>query len=81
MDMLEASADEIREWGNSVTQFVIEYLSGLGDRPAYQHTSSRNIRSELDSELPIKGTDFDSLLKVFRDTSYRFFVFATCRRS
>src|SRR6476620_5013206 len=66
--MIEPSADEIREWGNSVTRFVIEYLGGLRDRPVYRHTSSREIRSELDSELPIKGTDFDSLLKVFRDT-------------
>jgi glutamate/tyrosine decarboxylase-like PLP-dependent enzyme len=66
--MLEPSADEIREWGNSVTQFMIDYLAGLRDRPVYRHTSSRGIRSELDSELPIKGTDFDSLLKVFRDT-------------
>ena len=66
--MLEPSADEIRDWGNSVTQFMIEYLGGLRDRPVYRHTSSREIRSGLDSKLPIKGTDFDSLLKVFRDT-------------
>ena len=68
MDMLEPSADEIRDWGNSVTQFMIDYLGGLRDRPAYRHTSSREIRSGLDSKLPIKGTDFDSLLKVFRET-------------
>jgi len=67
MDMLEPSADEIRDWGNSVTQFIIEYLSGLRDRPVYRYTSSREVRSGLDSKLPIKGTDFDSLLKVFRD--------------
>jgi len=65
--MLEPSADEIRDWVNSVTQFIIEYLGELRDRPVYRHTSSREIRSELDSKLPIKGTDFDSLLKVFRD--------------
>jgi glutamate/tyrosine decarboxylase-like PLP-dependent enzyme len=66
--MLEPSAEEIRDWGNSVTQFMIDYLGGLRDRPAYRRTSSREIRSELDSKLPVKGTDFDSLLKVFRDT-------------
>src|SRR5258705_12059356 len=66
--MLEPSADEIRDWGNSVTQFMIEYLGGLRDHPVYRHTSSREIRSGLDSKLPIEGTDFDSLLKVFRDT-------------
>src|SRR5262245_30763582 len=66
--MLEPSADEIREWGNLVTHFMIEYLGDLRDRPVYRQTSSRELRSGLDSKLPTKGTDFDSLLKVFRDT-------------
>ena len=66
--MLEPSADEIRDWGSSVTEFVIEYLDGLRDRSAYPQTSSREIRNRLDSQLPIEGTDFDSLLKVFRET-------------
>jgi glutamate/tyrosine decarboxylase-like PLP-dependent enzyme len=68
MDMLEPSAGEIRDWGNSVIQFMTDYFGDLRDRPAYRHTSSREIRSGLDSKLPIKGTNFDSLLKVFRDT-------------
>jgi len=66
--MLEPSADEIGEWANSVTQFMIDYLGGLRDRPVYRQTSSREIRSGLDWKLPIKGTDLDSLLKVFRET-------------
>src|SRR6266480_7975257 len=68
MNMLDPSADEIRDWGNSVIQFMIEYLGHLGDRPVYRQTSSREIRSGLDSKLPIKGTDFNGLLKVFRET-------------
>ncbi|MGE5214576.1 MAG: pyridoxal phosphate-dependent decarboxylase family protein [Nitrospirota bacterium] len=47
---------------------MIDYLGGLRDHPTYRQTSSREIRSGLDSKLPIKGTDFDSLLKVFRNT-------------
>src|SRR5436309_8637884 len=66
--MLYPSADEIRDWGNSVTQFMIDYLGGLRDRPVYRHTSSREIRDGLDLALPTKGIDFDGLLKVFRDT-------------
>src|SRR6478672_4375686 len=66
--MLEPSADEIREWSNSVTQFMIDYLGWLRDRPVYHQTSSREIRSGLDSKLPVKGTDLDSLRKVFRET-------------
>src|SRR5215475_1875287 len=66
--MLEPSADKIGEWADSVTQFMIDYLGGLRDRQVYRQTSSRKIRSGLDSKLPIKGTDLDSLLKVFRET-------------
>src|SRR5213594_4054487 len=66
--MLEPSADEIRDWGNSVTQFMIDYLGGLRDRPVYRHTSSREIRDGLDLALPTKGIDFDGLLKIFRET-------------
>ena len=68
MEMLEPSADEIRDWANLVTQFMIDYLGDLRDRPAYRHTSSHEIRSGLESKLPIEGSDFDSLLKIFRDT-------------
>src|SRR5262252_9575130 len=66
--MLEPSADEIGEWANSVTQFMIDYLGGRRVIQEKSHTSSREIRSRLDLELPIKETDFDSLLKIFRDT-------------
>src|SRR5215472_13974351 len=66
--MLDPSADEIRDWGNSVSRFMIEYLGRLRDRPVYRQSSSPQIRSGLDSKLPIKGTDFNSLLKVFGET-------------
>jgi aromatic-L-amino-acid/L-tryptophan decarboxylase len=66
--MLDPSVDEIRNWSNSVTELMADYLSGLRDRPVYRHTSSREIRDGLDPALPTKGTDFDALLKVFRET-------------
>ncbi|PYJ26746.1 MAG: pyridoxal-dependent decarboxylase [Verrucomicrobia bacterium] len=65
--MLEPSADEIRDWGNSAIQLITEYLGGLRDRAVYRHMFSRRIRDRLDTALPRKGTDFDSLLKVFRE--------------
>src|SRR5437667_5572194 len=68
MDILDPSADEIRDWGNSVIQFMTDYLGDLRARPVYRHTSSHEIRSGLDATLPTEGTDFDSLLKVFCDT-------------
>src|SRR6201997_3754813 len=66
--MLDPSADEIRKWGNSVIQLMIDYLGDLRDRPVYRHTSSREIRDGLDPALPTKGTDFDAQLKVLRET-------------
>src|SRR5437762_4281167 len=66
--MLDPSADEIRDWGNSVIELMAGYLGDLRDRRVYRHMSSREIRDGLDSALPTKGIDFDGLLKVFRDT-------------
>jgi aromatic-L-amino-acid decarboxylase len=66
--MLDPSADEMRDWGNSVIQLMTEYLGDLRDRRVYGRMSSREIRGRLHSVLPTKGIDFDGLLKVFRDT-------------
>jgi glutamate/tyrosine decarboxylase-like PLP-dependent enzyme len=65
--MLDPAADEIRAWGNSVIQFMTDYLGNLRDRGVYRHMVSRRIRDRLDAALPTKGTDFESLLKVFRE--------------
>src|SRR5438046_2485535 len=65
--MLDPSADEIRDWGESAIQLMIGYLGDLRDRPVYRHMFSRRIRNRLDAALPTKGTDFDGLLKVFRE--------------
>ena len=65
--MLDPSADEIRDWGNSVIQLMTDYLCNLRDRRVYRHMFSRRIRDRLDATLPTKGTDFDGLLRVFRE--------------
>src|SRR5436305_8630043 len=65
--MLEPSADEIRDWGNSVIQFMSDYLGNLRDRGVYRHMFSRRIRDGLDTALPRKGIRFDELLKIFRE--------------
>jgi aromatic-L-amino-acid decarboxylase len=66
--MLEPSADELRDWGNSVMQLMADYFGELPDRAVYRHMSSREIRGRLDATLPTKGTHLDELLKVFRET-------------
>jgi aromatic-L-amino-acid decarboxylase len=65
--MLDPSADELRDWGNSVIQFMADYLGDLRNRNVYRHMSSGRIRNRIDPALPSKGTDFDDLLKVFRE--------------
>src|SRR2546430_13386259 len=65
--MLDPSADQIHDWGDSVIQFMADYLGDLRDRNVYRHMSSRRIRDRIDQTLPSKGTDFDELLKVFRE--------------
>src|SRR5438445_1827804 len=65
--MLDPSADEIRDWGSSVIQLMSDYLLSLRDRGVYRHMFSRRIRNRLDAALPTKGTDFNGLLKVFRE--------------
>src|SRR5204863_1075118 len=65
--MLDPSADELREWGNSVIQFMADYVGDLRNRNVYRHMSSGRIRNRIDPALPSKGTDFDDLLKVFRE--------------
>ncbi len=44
-----------------------DYLGNLRDRGVYRHMFSRRIRDRLDATLPTKGTDFDALLRVFRE--------------
>jgi len=66
--MLDPSADEMRAWGNSVVELMVDYLGEVGGRKIYGDFSSREIRARLDDALPANGGDFDSLLKVFRET-------------
>ena len=66
--MLDPSENEIRNWGESAIRFMADYLGDLRDRSVYPRTSSREIREKLDAALPNKGSDFDELLKIFRET-------------
>jgi aromatic-L-amino-acid decarboxylase len=66
--MLDPSAEELRDWGNSAVQFMADYLSNLRERRVYRQMSSLEIRDRLDPKLPTKGTDFDDLLRFFRET-------------
>jgi aromatic-L-amino-acid decarboxylase len=66
--LLDPSPEQIRSWGNAAVELMAEYLGTIRDRPVYPHTSSRQIRERLDSNLPEEPTTFDELLHTFRDT-------------
>ena len=66
--MLDPAPDEIRDWGHSAIELMVEYLGSLRDYPVYGKMTSSEIRGRLDSALPTAGTSFDDLLKIFRET-------------
>src|SRR5438874_1000383 len=66
--MLDPSAEELRDWGNSVIELMANYLGDVRDGRVYRRMSSREIRDRLEPAVPIKGIDFDDLLTVFRET-------------
>jgi aromatic-L-amino-acid/L-tryptophan decarboxylase len=66
--LLDPSPDQIRSWANDAVELMAEYLGTIRDRPVYPHTSSRQIREQLDSSLPEEPVTFDELLHTFRNT-------------
>jgi aromatic-L-amino-acid/L-tryptophan decarboxylase len=66
--MLNPSNDEIRVWGESALQVAGSYLSDLRERKVYRAMTAGEIRNRLDSTLPMDGSDFESLLQIFRET-------------
>jgi glutamate/tyrosine decarboxylase-like PLP-dependent enzyme len=65
--MLDPSADEIRAWGDSALRLVAAYLAELDERKVNREMTSGEIRDRLDPTLPIEGSNFESLLQVFRE--------------
>jgi glutamate/tyrosine decarboxylase-like PLP-dependent enzyme len=66
--MLDPSADQIRDWGESVLRLTSDYFTGVRERKVYRAMSSLEIREQLDSALPLRGVAFDQLLQVFGET-------------
>jgi glutamate/tyrosine decarboxylase-like PLP-dependent enzyme len=66
--MLNPSDDEIRAWGDSALKLVRSYLGDLRERKVHREMTAAEIRDHLDTTLPLEGSDFESLLRVFRET-------------
>jgi aromatic-L-amino-acid decarboxylase len=63
---LDPPPGEIGRMANAAVELMVEYLGTIRDRRLYPHTSSRQIREQLDRSLPAKGTDFEQLLDAIR---------------
>jgi glutamate/tyrosine decarboxylase-like PLP-dependent enzyme len=66
--MLDPSTEEIHAWGDSALRLLTSYLGELRECKVYREMTAAEIRDRLDPTLPIQGSDFESLLRVFRDT-------------
>jgi glutamate/tyrosine decarboxylase-like PLP-dependent enzyme len=64
--LLDPSPEQIRSWANAAVELMAEYLGTIRNRPVYPHTSSGQIREQLDSRLPEEPTTFHELLHTFR---------------
>jgi len=65
--LLDPSPEQIRSWANAAVELMADYLATIRNRPVYPHTSSRQIREQLDSSLPEEPITFDELLHTFRN--------------
>ena len=65
--MLDPSADEIRAWGDSALQVITSYLTELREGRVYREMTAAEIRDRFDPALPIEGSDFERLLRAFKD--------------
>jgi aromatic-L-amino-acid decarboxylase len=64
--LLDPPPGEIHRMANAAVELMAEYLGTIRDRRLYPHTSSRQIREQLDRSLPAEATGFEQLLDVIR---------------
>lgn len=67
MSSLDPSPEEIRDWGKHAVDLAADYFGSIRERRVYPQTSAKQIREQLDHNLPIETTDFETVLASFRD--------------
>ncbi len=67
LNSLDPSREEICRMGSAAVDAMASYLASIRDRRVYPQTSARQIRENLDKELPEEGVDFEDLLEIFRE--------------
>ncbi|MBA2743066.1 MAG: aspartate aminotransferase family protein, partial [Chthoniobacterales bacterium] len=64
---LDPPPEDIRAWGRAAVEAMADYLGSIRERRVYPETSSKELRRQLNRELPTEGAEFASLLKTFTD--------------
>mgnify|MGYP002713036037 CR=1 FL=1 len=67
---LDPSPEQIQENGQAAIQLIAEYFDKLPTVPILPDTSSDAIREKLDSQLPVGGQDFDTVLATVQDVIF-----------
>ena len=67
LNSLDPSREEICRMGSAAVDAMASYLASIRDRRVYPQTTARQIRENLDKELPEEGVDFEDLLQIFRE--------------
>ena len=75
-DPLNPSPEQIRAMGEEVVRWIASYYGELDTLSVFPGTSSAALRSALDRDLPVEGTDFNAVLDVVRDV-----IFASSRHN
>jgi aromatic-L-amino-acid decarboxylase len=65
--MLDPDGAAIRTMAQAATEWVVDYLTSVGDLPVAPTASAAELRAALAEPVPREGRDFGSLLEVFRD--------------
>ncbi|MFB6271833.1 MAG: aspartate aminotransferase family protein [Salinibacter sp.] len=61
-------ADEFREYGHRVVDWIADYLETVGDRPVVPDVEPGEIREQFPDTPPESGGSFDGLMEDFRKT-------------
>ncbi len=68
MSPLDPSPDDFRRWGQKALESMEEYLRSRRDGRLYPKTTSKEICSHFDTDLPRDGAGFDKILETFCET-------------
>ena len=67
---LDPSREEILQMGRAAVQVMADYYASLPNLPIFPDMSSRAIRDKLDSQLPVEGKGFASLLQIIEQVIF-----------